>query len=334
MTTLDKIIGRGLIASEAIFDEFLRRFWRELRLADLQNPALIVAKARAILAELEPSFTSVIAIPQLAAWILGQKQISDKLPEFTRQQLRGWGGGNDPPRPPRLTLAAFGEDGPPVIRFPRIEQAANLMQTRGILDPADYYHAGDAIRANSFTMSGKVNEAILTRVRDVLAEQVQDGASLADFRRAMAGELEEATLGPAHLETVFRTNVQTAYSDGQEVLASNPVVAAVFPYQEYYATHDARTRPEHIALETLGLDGTGIYRRDDPLWDMFTPPWGFNCRCTVNLLTIRQAADRGVKEAQLWLRTGREPINPEWRIAAIPFRPPVGWGQRRKLVAA
>jgi len=329
---LDRIIGRGLIAGEAIAGEFLRKLSRKLRKSDLNNPAAVLAAVRAVLAEIEPAFTSIIAAPQLAAWVVGTKQIADALPEYTRRHLARWG---EPPSPPRFTFGdLFEGDGPPIIRFPKIEAAADLMQRRGILHPSDYYNAGEQIRANAFTMSGNVTDDILRRVQGVLETQVRDGASLTGFREAMEGDLEKSALGPAHLETVFRANVQTAYADGHEALASNPVVAAVFPYQEYYATHDARTRPEHLALEKLGLNGTGVYRRDDPFWEAFTPPWGFNCRCAVNLLTIRAAADRGVKEAQLWLRTGREPVRPGWRISVIPFRPQPGWGGRRKLVAA
>jgi uncharacterized protein with gpF-like domain len=43
----------------------------------------------------------------------------------------------------------------------------------------------------------------------------------------------------------------------------------------YYATHDARVRDDHLAMETLGLDGTNIYRADDPIWREYLPPWDF-----------------------------------------------------------
>lgn len=272
MNVLDKIAGRGLIVSEAIAAEFMTRLGRELRLNDLQNPSTLLNKAQRVLTQLVPAFAAANSTAQLAAWVMGQKQIADKLPDHAKRKLASMMPPRDPPGAGLLLT-----EGPPVIRFPKIEAAARSLQTRGIMHPTDFYNAAQSIRANAFTMSGKVTGEILARVREVLAEQVEHGASLADFRRAMVGDLEKSTLGPAHLETVFRTNVQSAYSDGHEVIANNPVVAAVFPYQEYFATHDARVRPEHLALEKLGLDGTGIYRRDDPVWDLFTPPWGFNC---------------------------------------------------------
>ena len=47
------------------------------------------------------------------------------------------------------------------------------------------------------------------------------------------------------------------------------------PYLEYTAVMDDRTRDEHAAL-----DGH-IYPIDDPFWQTFYPPNGFNCRCNV-----------------------------------------------------
>jgi hypothetical protein len=109
----------------------------------------------------------------------------------------------------------------------------------------------------------------------------------------------------------------------------------VFPYQAYEPIHDGRVRDEHAELEKLGLNGTNVYRRDDPMWNYFTPPWGYNCRCGVNLLTVDAAARAGVAEAKLWQSTGRPPEVPEHRLQAIDFRPPVGFGTRgRQTVGA
>ena len=47
---------------------------------------------------------------------------------------------------------------------------------------------------------------------------------------------------------------------------------------QFDATNDQRTRPEHAALE-------GIVRPvDDPFWNIYYPPLGWNCRCTVRTI--------------------------------------------------
>lgn len=56
-----------------------------------------------------------------------------------------------------------------------------------------------------------------------------------------------------------------------------------------------------------------------------------NCRCSVRLLTLEAAASAGVKEAQLWLKTGNAPRQPEYRLSHIPFEPKPGFGARGRV---
>jgi hypothetical protein len=59
-----------------------------------------------------------------------------------------------------------------------------------------------------------------------------------------------------------------------------------------------------------------------------------NCRCLLIPRTIEDAADAGVKEAKLWLRTGTPPARPAF-TTRLPFALPKGWVPTgRELVAA
>jgi hypothetical protein len=58
-----------------------------------------------------------------------------------------------------------------------------------------------------------------------------------------------------------------------------------FPFWEYSAILDQRTRPSHRAL-----DGKIFLATDSQFW----PPLGFRCRCTVILITKAQASRRGL----------------------------------------
>ena len=75
-------------------------------------------------------------------------------------------------------------------------------------------------------------------------------------------------------------------------------MAEVFPYQEYLPIGDSRTRPEHLALAELGINETGVYRRDDPFWDLFLPPWDFQSVLPGQVVSARnvQLAFRGFYE--------------------------------------
>ncbi|MGY6773604.1 phage minor head protein [Gallibacterium sp. ZY190522] len=85
---------------------------------------------------------------------------------------------------------------------------------------------------------------------------------------------------PWRLNTIYRTNVQTAYSAQRYQQARDNAINR--PYWQYSAVGDSRTRPSHAMLNGR------IYRYDDPFWQTFYPPNGFNCRCTVIALSQRQ----------------------------------------------
>ncbi len=49
----------------------------------------------------------------------------------------------------------------------------------------------------------------------------------------------------------------------------------LFPYLQYQTAGDGRVRPEHASLNNI------IKKVDDPFWDKYMPPNGWNCRCDV-----------------------------------------------------
>jgi hypothetical protein len=236
------------------------------------------------------------------------------------------------PRPESTTLGQLLL--PPEIEgvgSARLWQAAKSVLDRGAVTRPQFDLMSERARSQAFTVAYQESTKIIEQYRQALHDTIRLGASLDEFKQQVEGF---STLTPSHLENVYRTNVQAAFRDGREAVLNNPVVADVFVYQQYIATRDGRVRHDHLMLERLGLDGTSIYRRDDPVWDYFTPPWDYNCRCGVRLLTLKAAAKAGVREAQVWLETGREPVEPEHRFELIPFSPNPGFGQRSGLLAA
>lgn len=332
---VDLIIGRGLLTAETIASELRTRLAVQLsRRAFTLSDTELLSLARHILRQFEPLLAENLLNSDLASWIEGVRQVHQKLPGYALEAMAAdLGKGFFPPSPPRffLPLVAGGDD-EPTVRFPLIEKAAESLLERRIVTPEAFNTFTAAERARAFTVAGEQSDDAIATIRDVLAENVREGTSLEGFRQKLEERIGKSRIGAGHLETIYRTNVQTAFHDGHDTLAANPVVAEVFPYQEYLAIHDARARENHKALETLGLSGTGIYRKDDPFWDYFTPAWDYNCRCGINLLTISAAARKGVREAERWLATGEKPPL-ESRLPFIPFRPPAGFGSRRAVAA-
>jgi len=91
---------------------------------------------------------------------------------------------------------------------------------------------------------------------------------------------------PRRLNTIYRVNMQSAYSAARYQRLRDNVDNR--PYWQYSAVGDTRTRPAHLALSGK------VYRYDDPFWATFYPPNGFNCRCTVIALGERDLKRRGM----------------------------------------
>lgn len=227
-------------------------------------------------------------------------------------------------RPPRaiLPLVAPAPVAPEsAVSFPAIEAAANHLAGRQAMTADEFARLGDAARRQAFTVAELQTAEAVGKVQAALVDAVRDGTTLLEFRARLEREIEDSPLGSARQEQLFRDAVNTAHSAGVEGMLNDPVVGDDYPYAAYFAVHDPRARHEHLQLEHLGIAGTNVYRRDDPVWAEFRPPWEWQCRCAWTPLTIEQAAGMGVPEAKEWLATGNPPQHPAW-VSHPPFNAP------------
>lgn len=158
--------------------------------------------------------------------------------------------------------------------------------------PADtFYQIAGEYRALAFTVSGYTKAQILKRFYDALLSALEDGGTLREFQSDMQDFLETdgyEGLAPQQAELIFRTNIQTAYNVGHYQQMTDPAVMELRPYWQYDAVNDASTRPSHLAM-----DGK-VFPAGSPVWDVWFPPNGFKCRCTVKTLSRRQVERRGL----------------------------------------
>lgn len=160
-------------------------------------------------------------------------------------------------------------------------------------------------QAKSFTVAKAARLEILHDIRSELTRALEQGLTERDFSRALEprlkargwwgrqvivdaqGNAERVELGsPWRLKTIYRTNMQTAYMAGRhQDFAANTDRR---PYWQYIAVMDERTRPAHRALHQR------VFRHDDPIWEHFYPPNGFNCRCRVRALSARDVQRQGL----------------------------------------
>ena len=145
-----------------------------------------------------------------------------------------------------------------------------------------------------FTVAKTAGYDVLKDIRAAVQKAIDEGQSLNSFKKELKPILKqkgwwgkvpdpsdptkEVQLGSVRrLETIYRTNLRTSYQAGRyQSLEDN---AEFRPYWQYIAVMDDRTRKEHKELHGK------VFRHDDPFWENFFPPNGWNCRCTVKSLS-------------------------------------------------
>ncbi len=202
------------------------------------------------------------------------------------------------------------------------EEAIAYFNSLGVTPTFSWDEVAKDSTKNSFTIAKLASLDVLQDTRDALEDALQNGIPYSQFKKDFKKVLNShgwdgvkeiadssgAITGvkfddPWRMRTIYRTNMQSAYSAGH--YKTQVETADVFPYWEYDAVGDRRTRPSH-----LELDGA-VFRADDPFWDTFYPPNGFNCRCTVNTLTEDDVQASGVV-----VQTGAGKITTEEHVAS------------------
>lgn len=155
------------------------------------------------------------------------------------------------------------------------EEAVEYLSKRSILKKDDYYKLSDKLKFRAFTV-GRINDGrLLEKLNAEMIKNVNDGKGLKDFLALTKTDiLNKIGMGPNqgwYWETVYRTNVQTAYNVGRAMgFEEDPPIAL-----EFVGVDDARQTDTCSSL-------SGVIRPyDDPFWEGHTPPLHFKCRSTL-----------------------------------------------------
>uniref|UniRef100_A0A6M3ITT5 Uncharacterized protein n=1 Tax=viral metagenome TaxID=1070528 RepID=A0A6M3ITT5_9ZZZZ len=145
------------------------------------------------------------------------------------------------------------------------------LATRKILP----YYSGKA-----FAIAGIERQSILDKAKFILLEGIKSGdpantmyglSQLFD-KYLQTGELVDDELTtPFRLETIVRTNFSEALNAGRKSMMDDLDVSDFVPYRQYSAILDSRVRESHAEMNGR------IYRSDNPIWDLISPPNGYNC---------------------------------------------------------
>lgn len=149
--------------------------------------------------------------------------------------------------------------------------------------------AAQYMREKAFWVTGIENDALAKAIQTELERTLREGRTWPEFRAEMDKLFERFKadrLAPHHLQTVFRTNLFSAYSVAQREQIQK--MQDRFPLWRYVAIMDSATRPDHAAL-----NGKIFKVNEGPY-----PPIDFNCRCSAQHLHQFQVENEGLKPSK------------------------------------
>ncbi len=189
-----------------------------------------------------------------------------------------------------------------------IEKSVASLATMPLADLQKHMvDAFGAESANRMIKTGKSRTGVIKEVHDRLTER------MAKLER---GEVIAAGARLAQKASLHESLEDSALLEAEEQFDT--------PYVAWDAKNDHKTRQDHSAMMEAGLDGTNIYRADDPAIRRVWAPCGYECRCKMRPVTVEEAAAAGVAEAIAWLETGETPVEPA-RVGSVPIQAPKGW---------
>lgn len=209
----------------------------------------------------------------------------------------------------------------PVLRAVNLEEAIRFFRQKGYRIGFDYRDVWQQEHQAAFTVAKAMQLDLLIEIRGFVDAALADGTTLATFQAGLMprlqsrgwwgrqemvdpadGETKLVQLGsPRRLETIFDTNLATAYSEGQwERIERNQ---ELFPYLEY--VRSASVNPRHTHLAYAGL----VLRADDAFWQSHLPIKEWGCKCSVIQHTQRMLDREGLKVGTAPPEVMREMVN-------------------------
>ena len=181
-----------------------------------------------------------------------------------------------------------------------LAEAIKWFTSKNIVSRIIFDQLSAASKRRAFTIAGVTNDQMLKTAQDELTKLIISGGQLRDFRKFVLERFKTAgftPVNPSHVETIYRTNVLSAYNSGRHAHATQPSVLSGRPFWQIRTVNDGqpRQRKTHQRVHKY------VLKASDSFWRKAYPPFGFNCRCRV--VTMSQA---DVDSRSLRVRSGSD----------------------------
>lgn len=191
----------------------------------------------------------------------------------------------------------------------RPDRAADYLLAKGFQLSGPYWELDGPAHSHVFTVANLAKLDVLADIKSAVQQAIDKGQTEKWFETQLVDVLKrKGWWGPGvrvdpdtleakiiqqgslrRLQTIYRTNLQTAYMAGRHRQALEQIDRR--PWAQYLAIRDHRTRPAHAALHGQ------VFRLDSPAWAVVAPSNSYNCRCRARYLSDRDLEEKGIKPA-------------------------------------
>jgi len=160
-----------------------------------------------------------------------------------------------------------------------------LAMRRGYIEVQRMYSRG-----HTFALARSASEKVTSKIQKVLESMIRGRKSPDAYNRQDPAEViaKMGNWSRAYGEVVYRTNMATAMVQGVKDMAMDPEIDGIIGGFQFSAVGDVDTRHNHQAADGL------IAGMHDPIWKRFTPPIGYNCRCTLVMVDKYELKSKGL----------------------------------------
>lgn len=187
------------------------------------------------------------------------------------------------------------------------KEAIAFFQQKGYRTTFSYLDMMHRAHSDAFTVAGVTRLDVLQDIRGLIDDALANGTTLADFKKGMkeklaakgwwgpvevsdpeTGETKTVDLSTSRrLNTIFDTNMRTAYAGGQWTRIQRTKKA--LPYLVYDTREDSKVRALHARWNKVCLPV------DHEWWVTHFPPCDWKCRCGVRQLTAGMVKRQGLR---------------------------------------
>lgn len=200
----------------------------------------------------------------------------------------------------------------PVTADPQQTRALEWFKKRVPMLEGEFKALEAKSRRKAFSVAGVAQLDMVHEIQTSLEAAIKNGTSLSEWKAQVSERMTRAWAGTVQrpgfrLETIYRTNMQVAYSAGRYAAMTTPAVLEVRPIWVFDAVLDIRTTDGCKRLN-------GIARRwDDSFWDTNYPPRHHRCRSGVRAIRSSSEETEIPKNLKTDDGFGLRPDAEEWQ---------------------